>query len=221
MVRSWNLHSRVHGQEWTPWRLPACLIGTGYVLRKTASKSPVSGQVNQCLCIGTKYCQILHLSRLPSFGGKNRHSKKLSLGFLNWVSERFYVPFARKSSIFPVESLSLIRSPRIGGDPICYVSNEQAKQKGKTSEVETVLKTCEECSEGIHTNTCFSSFLETMEIPPLLESPPFLPLLSNSHPKTSVLTAVMFPEWNKTCLRGSMGGWLPWTYVQVQSSTNI
>lgn len=101
------------------------------VLRKTASKSPVSGQVNQCVCMGTKYCQVLHLSWLPSFGGKNKHSKKLSRGFLNWVSECFYVPFARKSSIFPVESLSLIRSPHGGGDPICYVSNEQAKQKGK------------------------------------------------------------------------------------------
>lgn len=35
--------------------------------------------------------------------------------------------------------------------------------------METVLKTCERCSEGIHTDTYFSSFLETMEIPPLLE----------------------------------------------------
>lgn len=103
------------------------------VLRKTASKSPVSGQVDQCLCIGTKYCQVLHLSRLPSFavGGGNKHSKKLSLGFLNWVSEWFYVPFAKKSSIFPVESLSLIRSSRIVGIPSVTLAMSRLSKKGK------------------------------------------------------------------------------------------
>jgi len=58
-----------------------------------------------------------------------------------------------------------------------------------------VLKMCEKCSEkNTYTYTYFSSFLETMEIPPLHKKPPFLPLLSNSRPKPSVLTAVMFPE---------------------------
>lgn len=169
-----------------------------------------------CVIIGTKHCQILHLSQYLSFERKKNQNKKLCLCFLDWVWEHFYLPFAKKSSIFPVESLS-DHVPRIWGIPSVYVSDELARQKmrekirGGKQSLENVW---EMLRKDTHTYTYFSNFLETMEIPPLLEKPPFLSLLSKRHPKTSVLTAVIFVEWNKMCFRGSMGAWEPWTYVQ-------
>lgn len=96
-----------------------------------------------------------------------------------------------------------------------------SKKGGKTSEGATVLKTCEECSESTHTDTYFSGFLETIEIPPLLEKLPFLLLLSNSHPKASVLTSGDVPGMKQNVFERQHGRLRAINICAVQRSTNI